>query len=447
MPMLVNKVWRSVHTELVTSRFARDVGALTIANLVSAALSFLQGIIVARLLGPNLYGVAALLISYPNLVFAFFDARSAEASIKYLSEFHARGQKDRALAMCKLGYAVDFGIATVTSLAVTVTARWAAGHIVHSPETAPLIALYAAGFLLRALSGTSQAALSVFGRFTTLAWLSALTTVMRSVSIVTLILLGFGVAGIVIGDVLASATMGLAYGVFAYGLVRKTWGGSWLQGSWQALRGRRRDLMRFIFYNDLNALLGIAVNQLDVTLLGYFRGPTETGYYRLAKSLATVVGYVVEPLRSATYPRLAHLWGKGDKRGFKRVVRRLALLVGLPLGGLAAVGILVIPALLPLLVGEEFRQAVIAGQVLLAGSVVWLAFFWLRPLYFAQGRIKTWTWTGTFSLILLLPVSIASIRYSGYIGLSWWHFVLNLTACSIGLLKLKIGGHHNGTAY
>ncbi|MFZ8853885.1 MAG: lipopolysaccharide biosynthesis protein, partial [Armatimonadota bacterium] len=83
-----------VHTTLYRP-FVRHVGVLTVANGVGAVLSFVQGILVARWLGPELYGVAALVMSIPSLVYTFFDARSAEASVKFLSEFDARGERER----------------------------------------------------------------------------------------------------------------------------------------------------------------------------------------------------------------------------------------------------------------------------------------------------------------------------------------------------------------
>src|SRR5712692_4268608 len=119
-------LWGTFRTQVIGRKFARDVGILTVANFVGAALSFVQGILVARWLGPELYGVAALVMSYPNVVYTFFDARSIEASVKFLSEFHGRNEREHVLAICKLGYAVDFAIASMSVLVVVISAPWAA---------------------------------------------------------------------------------------------------------------------------------------------------------------------------------------------------------------------------------------------------------------------------------------------------------------------------------
>lgn len=67
-------------------------------------------------------------------VFAFFDARSAEASVKYLSEFQAQGDRDRVLGLCKFGYIIDLAIALLAFFTVFVTAEWAAKEVARNPE-------------------------------------------------------------------------------------------------------------------------------------------------------------------------------------------------------------------------------------------------------------------------------------------------------------------------
>jgi O-antigen/teichoic acid export membrane protein len=61
-------------------------------------------------------------MSYPTLVYTFIDARTSEASVKFLAEFHVRNERDRILAMCKLGYALDFAIASLAFLVVAISA-------------------------------------------------------------------------------------------------------------------------------------------------------------------------------------------------------------------------------------------------------------------------------------------------------------------------------------
>ena len=429
---------------VLNSPFVRDVVVLTLANGVTAVLSFVQGVLVARWLGPELYGVAALIMSVPSLVYTLFDARSAEASVKYLSEFHARGEREQVLAMCKLGYVVDSAIAALAFLVVAVSAGWAAANIVQRADLVPLIIVYAAAFLPRALVGTSYAVLATLGRFSLISLIDTLASVLRIGLVLGLVMAGGQVAGVVWGNALAMVATGLLYGAAGYALSRRTWNGSWLRGDWRTLKGRRREIAAFLAYNDLNALLGVIPKQLDVVILGYFRNPTEVGYYKLAKSLTGVVAYVVGPLQSVVYPELARFWGVGDTVALWRKVRKLALQVGLPLASATLAGVALIPLVLPMLVGETYRQAVPAAQLLMVGSAVWLGLFWLRPVFFAQGRLGVWTRISAIVVVLSVVGLLTIVPRWGYLGLSVWLMLMNMLGHAIGLWLIRWGLDNNG---
>lgn len=414
-------LWKTFRTKVIGRKFVQDIGVLTVGNFAGAALGFVQIILVTRWLGPEQYGVAALVMSYPALLYGFLDARSSIATVKYLGEFRAKGESSRALAMCKLGYGLDLTIALMTFLLVAVTASWAGANVVHMPNIAPLILIYAVAFFPRALVGTSRAVLSVFGRFNLLAWTELFTTALRVAVILGLVLSGWGVAGVIWGNAVGMVASGVLLAMLAYPLVWRAWGTSWLSGSWRELRGQRREILRFLFFMDLSELLGLFVKQFDIVTLGYFRGPQEAGYYRLAKSLARIASYLVGPLQSVSFPRLALLAGAGKRSELKEIVKKLAFWVGLPFGAVGFGGILLVPWVMPLLVGPSFAPATVAAQLLMAGSAVWITFFWLRPLYVADGRIGFWTALSLACSVLsivLYPIAATWLGLDG-VAASW----------------------------
>jgi O-antigen/teichoic acid export membrane protein len=411
-------LWKSLCLKITKRKLVRNVGVLTVANMAGAALSFLQGILVARWLGPELYGVAALVMSYPSLLHAFLDTRSAEASVKYLSEFAANGERERILAMCKLGYVVDLATAGLMFLTVFLTGQWAADRIAHRPEASGLLIVYAAAFLPRALVGTSYAVLVTLGRFPLIALLDILTTIVRVSLVLGAVLSGWKVAGIVWGNALAMSLGGFAYILTAAILTSRAWAAFPWQGNWRALTGRHRQILSFLAYNNLNAMLGMIPKQLDTILLGYFRTPVEVGYYKLARNLSGAVGYLVNPLQSVVYPDFTRLWGREDRDALRRRVQRLAIYVGAPLGVAVLGGTLLIPWGIPLLVGRDYYPTVVITQLLFIGAAVWGTFFWLRPLYFAMGLVRRWAvGMGVYSALFLL-LSMLSVPSWGYMGLT-----------------------------
>ena len=158
------------------------------------------------------------------------------------------------------------------------------------------------------------------------------------VLIIGFVLAGWQVTGVIWANALAAAATGLCYGSLAWVLIRRTWGGSVFDGNLKALKDRWREIFAFIAYTDLTALVATIPNQLDLIVLGYFRGPTEVGYYKLAKSISLVVRYLTKPLQTVSYPMLARLTALGHKHAFCEKVRKLLTWIGLPLGALVLLG-------------------------------------------------------------------------------------------------------------
>jgi len=425
--------------------FGKNVGVLTVANLVTAFLALIQGIFVARWLGPNLYGLAALVLSFPNLIYTFFNARTAEGSIKFLSEFHARGEHRQALAICRFGYFICFSVGILAFLTVFLTAGWASRRIIHHPETAWLLIVLGVSLVPRSLVSSSKAVLVTLGRFNRVAFMTLLEALMRFTLVLGLVLYGLKVEGVIWGNALTLFMTGIIYLAVVYPTIRKTWGSLLGGGTWEALKGHRRKFFRFIVYNDLNALLGIIPKQLDVILLGYFgQDTTRVGYYRLAKNLANFLGYLVSPLQSVIYPDLSKLWGLGEKDALKRKVKSLAVKTGLPLFLAALAGLTLLPYLLPLVYGEEFNPAVPAAQLMVAGSAVWLCLFWLRPLYLARGRVRAWFMITTAVVVLTLIAYPVIIPRWGFLGLAALSLAMQIFGHGLGLAGLAWHGRKGG---
>ena len=436
-PISLSGLLRTLYTKVTAQKFFRDVGILTFAGVFGAALSVGQGILVARWLQPELFGLAALVMSYPSLVYTFFDARSRDASVKYLSESHTRSERERVLAICKFGYVLDFVIASVAFMVVLFTAQWAAVNIARDPEVANLMVVSAASFIPSALTGTSQAALASFGRFDIIGWTDVLTKVFRVALVLGLVFIGFGVKGVVWGNAIAVMVTGFLQGIIASVLIYRMYGASPLHGRWQALKGQRREMFRFLAYSDLSALIAMIPRELDILVLGYLRGPMEVSYYKLAKSLAGMTEYLAAPLRSVVYPEMAKLWGTGEKNIFRRRVRNLALRIGLPLGLGNLMIIMLMPFVLPALMGSAYRTAIFATQILLIASSLGLALFWLRPFFFVQGRFRHWFLSSGLLTILFAVIYPFIVVRFGYLGAAIWYLTLWISACAVALFFVR----------
>ncbi len=420
MPLKMSRTaigqWTDATRAVLRRGFVRQVGALTLANVIGAMFGAVQAILVARWLGPELLGIAAIAMGYPGFVHSLLDVKAKEVCIKYLGECHARDEGVRAATMCRLGYFVDGGIALLALALVWVSSTWVSQHMMHRPDLVWLLVLQAASLAPRAFIGTSHAVLITLGRFRMVAVLEALNGIVRSTVSVALVWLGWSVAGIVWANVMSSLVVGAGYAFIAHRLIVREWGIAWPRASWSVLNGDIRQITRFLLYTDVSLLITAVSRQIDVLLIGYFRGPTETGLYRIARSLSDAVGHVSGPLSTVTYVRMSRLWGLKDLDEMQRQASRLHRKVGLPLGVAVATSALLIPWVLPVLVGPAYAAAVPAAEILLVSTALGCVFFWVRPSYMAADAVGRLVTISSVGSIVFLVALLAGVRSLGHIG-------------------------------
>jgi len=373
---------------ITRSSMTRNVGKLGSAGVVILALGIFQSILVARWLGPKDFGIAALVLGVPALIFTFFDPQTREAVVKYLGEFTTTGDEQKALAVPKLAYVIDgllgiFGVAVVALLAPL-----AATHILHDSSLVVLLIIAGVAQTASAPAETSRAVLATFGRFDAIAWQQSGTTVMRLGFVLVAMGTGAGLDGFVYAVCAASVLDALIAGWLAHRAIRRSLGHAWWHGRRRDVAPRLSEMRHFLIYTELTTLVSVFVKQADVVILGWIRGPVEAGYYRLARSITTPATTGTLSLQSVLYPRVAQLTAGDEPVDFLARARQWFLRAGLPLGLASLVFVPVVPQIIETLAGPGYLGAVAATKWLLVGSAFVLACFWLRPIQLATHQVR-----------------------------------------------------------
>ena len=431
--------WASTLAGLLKRPFARDVGLLLGAEGIALLLLAVQGVLVARWLGPSGYGVVALIMAYPFVIRLVFDARTSEATIRYLGEFHARHARDKASAIVVAGYLIDAATSILAFAVVAGTAWWADGHLVHDEGSAGLLMVFAAALVLASPSATSKSVLRTLGAFSTMAIARVAVAAVGAGLVLSLVGAGLGIEGAVWGSAATQALDGIVLLTLGVRRARGTWGPASPRAAWAALEGRRRELAGFLAWTNLGSLLGLIPRQLGVILVGAIGGAAEAGYFRLAQSLTAFSGIGFFTLQSVAYPRLAALGGTGDRPKLFATARRYALLVGAPLGVLVALSIPLVGPIIRLLAGSAYNDAIVTTQFMLGAAAVAVGFFWLRPLYLTLGEVKLLAQIPGVTAVLTLLGFVVLIPPFGAVGAA---FALLLMGIANPSALLALRRHH-----
>jgi O-antigen/teichoic acid export membrane protein len=385
--------------------FVGHLSWLLTSNAAGALVAVAQGVLVARVLGPAGYGQAVLVINLPSVVYTFLDARSTEGTTKFLAEFSESDDRAGYLSLCKHAYVLDLAIGGLAVVLVAALGPWAATHIARSAEAYAAMLIYSLTFLPLAFANTSLAVLSLEGRFAQVARMQLAARAIQLLAVAGLLAAGLGWAGYVYGAAFGQVVGALLLAAAARRFFRSEWGVGWWSGKWSALKGQRGRLARFYGMTDLNALLGLAAKQLDVTVLGYLTGSAQVGMYKLAKTIAGQLQQFVGPAQLVAYPRVSREAAKSGRRGLPGLVMGLQAWVGLPALAVSLLGAAVAPILIPFLFGNSFVGAVPMFQVLVVAGGVAGLLFWLRPVFYTTGRIRAW---------LVISAVVATLTVIGY---------------------------------
>jgi O-antigen/teichoic acid export membrane protein len=396
---------KSFLSTIRTSLLAREVGGLWAAQVFALGTGLVQAVVVARILGPRDFGTAALVLSSTTLVFSLVDPQAREAVVKYLGAHHATGRTEQALAVPKVAYGADVLLGAVAFLIVAAGAQWFERHVVHDPHSADLLVIFAAAMVFAAPAATSRAVLTTFRRFPTVALLQAASSLLRVVIMVVLVAGGHGIEGVVYATAISIVVECLWGAVLADRELRRNLGRSWILARRSALGPEFRSIVRFMVYTDLSSLAAVFVKEADVVVLGYVGGPTQAGYYRLARSVTAPMTALIVPLQQVIYPRLAAMAGLGDHAGIHRAVRRYMLKVGGPLSVAAVLAVGLLPFVVPAVAGPAYRPAVGAAAVLFVGTALTLPAFWTRPVLLAGGHLR---------FLLVVSVGGTILTVAGY---------------------------------
>src|SRR4030095_15474325 len=142
-------------------------------------------------------------------------------------------------------------------------------------------------------------------------------------------------------------------------LLQRNGVGPWWKASVRNLDHLRGELVSFFGWNYVMTTLTGVVAQAPVMLLGVIRGPEDAGFFRLALALATGASYPVGAASQVLYSRLsAQMANQGMARELTANSKRGMIRAGLPMGAAIASSALLLPWLLPLVLGEGYRSMV-----------------------------------------------------------------------------------------
>src|SRR3990172_5846465 len=366
-------------------RVVRNSGYLFSATGISAGISMLQSILVARLLGVTDFGILGTITVFASVVNKFASFRMSELVVKYVGQYTVNGDQRRAAAVFKAAGLTEMLTSLFAFGLIWLLAPLGARYFAKDINTSGWFILYGLIVLANFAAESSTGLMQIFDRYRVLAGI----TVGQSLLVLGLISLAYINGGGLLEVMLAYMT-GKIVGVLTLTLAAvweatRRWGWAWWREPLDLLRDHLRELARFAVSTNISATINLVNKDAELLWVSALSSPTDAGYYKLALSLANMVQLPVSPLPQATYPELSREAARQNWNNVHYVLRQgsrmafaytLAVSLGLVLLGRPIIQYIYKP---------EFLPAYSALLILMAGLLVANSFYWNRVALLALG--------------------------------------------------------------
>jgi len=396
-------------------RVARHTGWLLAAHLVSGVMLLAQAIMVTRALGSESFGVFILVVSLVLTVAQMLDWRIWEPITKYLPEFRAAGRSDRAAGVFQLGCMLETASALVAVGIVVVSAPLAASLFIKDAEAASLILFFAPAVLLLVPVNPMSALLRLADRPGRLALQRVVTAAVQTGGTAVVLLTGPSLVGFLGAQLIGlgvGAAMLLVMGVGAARALDVRW---WRRGGLAALRGRRREIIRFCLLTNLSGCSRVLTGRVDNLVLALFATPAAVGLYDIARSLTNHLRDMAGPLQMSVFPEIARLAAEGAHEKLRRLERQITISLAVAVVPVCVAGTVAAPLLIPLLFGDAFEGAVLLFQILI-WHLLWLPVVWIPGDLLVRGRAATVTGLNWIDAVFFVGLLFLLVPTFGAVG-------------------------------
>lgn len=396
------------------SRAARGAAWSGVSTIVLRMGGVVVGIVLARILTPEQFGVYAVALTVQGILMTVADLGLTADLIR------TKEPERIASTVGALGLA-----AGAVTMLVTAGSSGGLATLLGSPEAAPAIAVLAVTLLLVGGTVVPNALLQRRFQQRELFYVGLTDFVVSTAVTLVLVALGFGVMGLAIGRVVAQCVSSALQFVLARVVPR-----------YRIERTVVKGVLAFGVPIAAANLLSWTLLNVDNIVLVRVAGATALGFYVLAFTISSwPMNALSQVVRSISLPYFSRT--EGGSRAFATVTA-IAWAAALPAGTvLAALSVPLIEALY----GDRWLPGAPVLAVLGVYGSLRVVFDIAAAYLYSQGRSKPVLWIQIAWLIALVVAMIVATQGYGIVGAAWAHVIVAIVVTLPAyLVALRLAG-------
>lgn len=401
----------------LTDKTVKGVGWNSIDRIANYGIGFIVGIILARLLSPDEYGLIGIIGIFTAIFNIILDSGLSTALIR------KKGTTDT-------DYYTVFWTNLLLSICLTTTLYFSApliSRFFERPELVPYIHVMAFILVINALSITQQAILTKRIDFKTQTKISLISHTLSGMIGIIMAYTGFGVWALVAQQMSSRFITTCLLWIY-----NKWW--PKLVFSWLSFK----ELFSFSWKLLIAGIIYTSFNQVYQAVIGKVYSPQTLGQYTRAQQYGELVSASVgDVVLKVSLPVMSEIQNDDVRllRGFRNIIKVTMLVSSVLLIGMAACA----KPLIYVLIGEQWLPCVPMMQVLSLSLMI-------HPLH--QINLNMLTVQGRSDIQLILQIvkcvlSIGPILLGIYIGIYW--MLVSSVVC--GWIALILNSYYSGKKF
>lgn len=398
-------------------RSGRNLLKLLGGKVINVPIGLLQISLTIHLLGDKGYGFLILLHSFYQTIGDIAEFQSWQTVLHY----GIKPYEDRNIPLLqrvlRFTFLLDF-CSSIASLVISFLCAVYFSRLLGWPAEWHYLGVFYSFSAFFMTSATFNGILRLLNRYDLIAIQGLISTSIRLLGIIFLMLIGGGLAGAVGVWMLAVIVSFCSFLIFSlYQLHRHQLLKGFFTGINEGLTKDLPGIWKFAWNTNLNMTFSLAYKQITTLVIGGMLGPVAAGYYNIANKIAEAMAKPIVLLQSTLYPEMVRSW-QGSKPSH---LYKMALQITALTGGITTVVLLILPyiavPIMHLLLHKDPTHETLILLYWLAGSE--LVLIWgmsLEPILITTDNTAGAIYARGMDVLFFLPMLFIFIKWWGMDG-------------------------------
>jgi O-antigen/teichoic acid export membrane protein len=406
--------------------------------VISTVISAIATIFIARLLGSDLYGLYGIVLITPNLIGVFRDWGINSAMVRCTAQYRSEDRASEVRSILISGIIFEIALGMALSAISFALSGYLATNIFHRPEITSLIQIASITILAGGLINAATAAFTGIEKMHLNSIMLICQSTIKTVIMITLVILGLGTSGAVLGYTVAMIIAGLIGVALVWTQYKNL---PKLNNVKLEIKAYTKSMLTYGTPLSLSTIISGFQSQYWAFLLPifYVTNNSAIGNYGIANTFVVLIGFFATPITTMLFPAFSKLNPQKDKEILLNVFQSSIKYASLLVVPVAALVMCLAEPAVSTLFGKTYSTAPLFLALLAINYVLYTPFGSLSTGNFISSQGKT-----TFILYLNLiaaaigfPMGYILILHFGVLGLIVTSLVTSIPTTIISLYWIR----------